>query len=186
MDVVQVKVWGVMPGPQGQSLILADTERARMLPIVIGIPEALSIHLQLNDRKFARPLAHDVLLAVLHSLGARVESALISELRNGTYYARLNLIAGGERLSIDARSSDAVAVALRANAPIYVAESVMAQAASPAGEAEADEDELDLFADEDEDEEPEPADLSDLPDEDIDRFRDIMRDAGLDDRPERS
>ena len=180
MDAVEVTVWGIVPGQGGQSLILVDSQHQRLLPIVIGIPEALAILFELKDRKFERPMTHDLFIRTFDALGVEVDSVLISDLRDATFHALLNLRRAGRAISVDARSSDAVAIALRAGVPILVAESVMSQAAHSAESAQQEEWQGDTPGG--------PTSLDELglgpaSYEEVERFRDILRDAGLDEIP---
>lgn len=104
----------------------------RVLPIHIGGPEAAAIAMALTGHVPPRPLAHDVMAEMLHRLGARVNAAEVIEVRNGTFIAQLSLTGphGHERL--DTRASDAIALAMRVGAPVYVTEAVLVDAgASP-------------------------------------------------------
>jgi len=114
---------------QHRVVILKDADGERYLPIWIGPFEAEAITLELQQVELARPLTHDLLKAVITKMGARVSHILVSELRDDTFYARVVLDSNGHPLEIDSRPSDAIALAVRAKAPIFVAESVMEQAA---------------------------------------------------------
>jgi uncharacterized protein len=190
MDRIEVRVLSIVPGPQGQSLILGEEDGQRYLPVVIGIPEALAIYFELQQRTFDRPMTHDLLARMLDALDARLTSVTITELRDGTFHAELNITQEGRERSIDSRSSDAIALALRAHVPIYVAAEVMEQAGqwmepettspdSPVLEewaAEELEEEDGPFAPGTREDSEEPLEADDR----WDRFREIMRDAGLD------
>ncbi len=174
MDCVEVTVLSIIPSPHGNSLILSDEENGRVLPVVISVPEALAIYFHLTDQRFDRPMSHDLLANLVESLGARVTSVTVTDLIDGTFHAAVNLIQEGQEKSIDARSSDAIALGVRAGAPLYVARHVMEEAGQSMttprdadGEDDLEWEPLDPFADDDDD-------------EDVGRFRDIMRDAGLD------
>jgi len=99
-------------------VFLREKDRERYLAIVIGIAEAEAIAIRLHRQSFPRPLTHDLLNNVISSLGAKVQSILISDLIDSTYYARIVLDQGGRHLEIDARPSDAIALAVRADVPI--------------------------------------------------------------------
>ena len=109
---------------------LEEKEGNRALPIWIGHAEANAIALELRDETFVRPLAHDLIEAVLDKLKAQVTQVVISDLRPGakglrTYYAELFLRAGRRIVKIDARPSDSIVLALKAKAPLFVVEKVM-------------------------------------------------------------
>ncbi len=128
-----VDILGLSPSPSSPgayALILKETEGERRLPIIIGQFEAQAIALELEGIKPPRPLTHDLVKNVLDSLGNVLSDVLISELRDGTFYARLNVEGNSLNHEIDARPSDAIAIAIRFGAPIYVAETVMEEAAA--------------------------------------------------------
>jgi len=107
--------------------------RLRRLPILVGRDQAESIHVALSQISLPRPNTHDLMVSILGGLGRELERIAITELRNSTYYARIEL--RGERGAIDARPSDAIALALRTGAPILVAEEVLARG-QPGGDTE--------------------------------------------------
>lgn len=128
-----VDILGLSPSPSSPgayALILKETEGERRLPIIIGQFEAQAIALELEGIRPPRPLTHDLVKNVLDSLGNILSDVLISELRDGTFYARLNVEGNSVNHEIDARPSDAIAIAIRFGAPIYVAEAVMEEAAA--------------------------------------------------------
>jgi len=114
---------------QHRVVILKDVDSERYLPIWIGPFEAEAITLELQQVKLARPLTHDLLKAVITAMGARVSHVLVNDLRDDTFYARIVLDNNGQPLEIDSRPSDSIALAVRAQAPIFVAESVMERVA---------------------------------------------------------
>ena len=120
---VRVATLGFDPASQSPVVMLVEDSGSRSLPIWIGVYEARSIAFALGQIPPPRPNSHDLLAAALRELGARVERVVISDLRDGTYYAQL-LLAGRTR-ALDARPSDAIALALRTGAPVYVRSSVM-------------------------------------------------------------
>jgi len=124
-------------------LLLKEQDAERYLVIVIGEPEAEAIAYQMQGIEVPRPLTHDLLKNVIGTLGGRVSHVLIRELKDETYHATVFLdLAGGRQLEIDSRSSDAIALALRAHASIYVNERVMQTAA-----IEPEEDILNMVSD---------------------------------------
>lgn len=133
MDKVMVDILGLSPSPSSPgayALILKETEGERRLPIIIGQFEAQAIALELEGIRPPRPLTHDLVKNVLDSLGNALSDVLISELRDGTFYARLNVEGNSLNHEIDARPSDAIAIAIRFGAPIFVSETVMEEAAA--------------------------------------------------------
>ncbi|HJW22393.1 MAG TPA: bifunctional nuclease family protein [Candidatus Limnocylindrales bacterium] len=110
-------------------VILKDVEQDRYLPIWIGAWEASAIAMRLQGLTAERPLTHDLFAATLEQLDVRVNRVVISELADETYHARLYLQQDGREVEVDARPSDALALAVRTDVPIYAAEAVLAQAA---------------------------------------------------------
>lgn len=108
-----------------QVIHLRELEGEREFPIVIGIFEAFAIDRILKDRLTERPLTHDLIGNVVAQLDARVARAVIDDLRETTYYAKLVLERGKEEIAVDARPSDAITVALKVDAPIFVSDRVM-------------------------------------------------------------
>jgi uncharacterized protein len=106
-------------------LILKEAIGDRVLPIWIGPGEASAIAMQLADMKFSRPLTHDLLASVLSGLGGRLEHVAITRVADSTYYAELVIERNSERVSVDARPSDSIAVALRADARIFAEEGLL-------------------------------------------------------------
>ncbi len=141
-------------------VILREKNAARYLPIWIGPSEADAIAVKLQNMSVPRPLTHDLLESVIATLGASVGFILVSELRDDTFYAKIALnVNGGGHLDVDSRPSDAIALAVRVKAPIYVDEAVLDKAgilleqetvkpaeakdgAAPEGKAKVDEQEL--------------------------------------------
>ncbi len=111
-----------------QVIVLREREGKRLLPVVIGVAEVNAIKLKLSGIEPPRPLTHDLLLKTIGELGGSLKSVLIDHMDNNTFYAKLILARAGDEIRIDARPSDSIAVALRANAPIYAEEEVMKKA----------------------------------------------------------
>ncbi len=127
--MVRMTVQKVGIDPSRQALvILADEDGRRLLPILIGLFEAQSIAMAISGEDIGRPLTHDLLLSVITQLGWRLDRVEVTKLADKTFYALLQLERGGETLAIDSRPSDAIALALRANAAIFVADEVLARA----------------------------------------------------------
>ncbi len=108
-------------------VLLYVPSEEKCLPIWIGHAEAASISLALQGETFARPLTHDLLAMVIDGLDGRVDRVVITDQREGTYYARMFLARASEVVAVDARPSDCIALALRAKAPIYVEDTVLAK-----------------------------------------------------------
>lgn len=113
---------------QHRLVVLRETGSTRYLPIWIGPFEAEAITMGLQGAEVPRPMTHDLLRSVLEHLEAKVVHIFISDLKEETYFARILVDAKGKEIEVDSRTSDAIALAVRAGAPIYVAESVMDQA----------------------------------------------------------
>ncbi|HLB26733.1 MAG TPA: bifunctional nuclease family protein [Dehalococcoidia bacterium] len=109
-------------------VILKEKESDRYLPIWIGPAEADAIAVRLQEVAVARPLTHDLLRTIIDSLGATVAYILVNDLANDTFFARIALEVDGKSLEIDSRPSDAIALAVRAQVPIYAEESVLEKA----------------------------------------------------------
>ncbi len=103
------------------SILLADMEEKKVLPIVVGPLEAQAIAIPLQDEKVPRPLTHDLLKTVCQTLEGTVEKIVITDISEGTFFAEIYVLHEGEMLTIDSRPSDAIALALRCNVPIYMA-----------------------------------------------------------------
>lgn len=129
-DELRMEIKGLMLDPASNVpiVILRDTESDLFLPIWIGVFEANAIALRIEGVEPPRPMTHDLLLASLESLGAKIERVVISDLQNSTFYASIHLQRNGESLTIDSRPSDAIALALRAEAPIFVLREVLEKA----------------------------------------------------------
>ncbi|GAB4330131.1 MAG: hypothetical protein Kow00117_15840 [Phototrophicales bacterium] len=113
---------------QHRLVILKDVNSDRLLPIWIGPFEADAINIELQQEPPARPMTHDLLKNVIEELGGKVVHVYISELRNDVYYARIVIEINGRQIEIDSRTSDAVALAVRAKVPIFVVENVLERA----------------------------------------------------------
>ncbi|MCB0719021.1 MAG: bifunctional nuclease family protein [Bacteroidetes bacterium] len=131
MDFIQVDIIGLSTNPSSggaYALVLGEIEGNRKLPIIIGSFEAQAIALELEKIQPPRPMTHDLLRDLFESLGAEVLDVVIDELREGTFFAKIRFIHEGEEAQLDARPSDAVALAVRVDAPIYVAPAVLDEA----------------------------------------------------------
>ncbi|MCA9883322.1 MAG: bifunctional nuclease family protein [Anaerolineae bacterium] len=158
---------------QQRLVVLKDINDERYLPIWIGQYEAEALTLELQNTETARPLTHDLLKMTIEQMGGKLVHILVNDVRKEIYYARLVIDIDGRMIEVDARPSDAINLAIRAKAPIFVAQAVMDRSSQrPADEIDLDNPEeedfsdfdlpLDEVADEpdleyDDDEEPEPA-----------------------------
>lgn len=140
---VRMEIKGLMldPNTNVPIVVLRDEEGAVFLPIWIGVFEANAIALRLENVETPRPMTHDLLSSALEKLGAHIEKVVISELRESTFYARIHVQRDGDAVEIDARPSDAIALALRSEAPIFVLAPVLA-AAQAVNLATSDEEKL--------------------------------------------
>lgn len=132
MDKVQCEILGLSTNPStggAYAILLKEIEGTRRLPIIIGAFEAQAIALEMEGIKPPRPLTHDLLKTLVDNLGASVVEIIVSELKENTFYAKIILEASGLTNEIDARPSDAIALAVRTYAPIFVNEAVMSSAA---------------------------------------------------------
>jgi len=161
--MIEVKVDSIRASLMSEHrvVILKDLNAERYLPIWIGPYEAEAIALRLQNREVARPLTHDLLNNVISELGGEVSHIVVTTLRNDTFYSLITVSLNGRRLEIDSRPSDAIALAVRANVPIFVEEDVMAQAGIT----------------------PETDITEDTDDESLSAFRDFIDSLNLDDLP---
>jgi len=129
--MIQVEIESVRMSllSQHRLVVLKDIERERFLAIWIGPFEADAITIELQGVQVARPLTHDLLRTIISTVGLHVNYVVVNDLRNETFYARIVMDFNGKTLEVDSRPSDAIALAVRVAAPIYVAESVMDEAA---------------------------------------------------------
>jgi bifunctional DNase/RNase len=121
---VRVDTVAVDPSSNSPVVILAELRGERRLPIWIGIPEAQSIASELEREEPVRPNTHDLAKRLIERLDGAVERIVVHELSEGIYYAAIELRSQGRRLRVDARPSDAIAIALRTRAPLFVREAL--------------------------------------------------------------
>jgi len=115
---------------QDQVIVLKEKDGERQFPIIIGVLEASSIKMKLSGIQVPRPMTHDLLLSTIEGLGARLDHLIIDKLIANTFHAKLVLQThGGQETRIDARPSDGIALAVRAQVPLFVEEDVLKQAA---------------------------------------------------------
>ncbi len=137
MDKIQLVVLGLSASPasaNAYALILKEAEGDRKLPIIIGSYEAQAIALEMEGVTPPRPMTHDLLKSVIDAFGSYLSEVYINDLKEGTFYAKLIFEEDG--LEIDSRPSDAIALAVRCGAPIYVSEEVMEEAGISSQEGE--------------------------------------------------
>lgn len=129
--LVRMNVSGLTIDPYTNSpiMILKEDEGNRSIPIWIGLLEATAIASELESVKFARPMTHDLLKNIIQTFGANIEMVEVCDLKDNTFFALIHLIQKDQQIKMDARPSDAIALALRANAPIFVHEQVFEKSA---------------------------------------------------------
>ena len=136
---IEVKIRALMMDPNSGTpiIILKDVESDTMLPIWVGAYEANAIALEIEKIAPPRPMTHDLLRNLIIELGIQVERVVVTSLRDNTFFARIEMrMSDGNRMDLDSRPSDAIALALRADCPIYVDEEVIkaSQKTAPAEE----------------------------------------------------
>ncbi|MCY3727493.1 MAG: bifunctional nuclease family protein [Nitrospira sp.] len=130
--ITQMNVRGLLFDPYNNAyiVILRDDQNSDMLPIWVGKSEASAISFALENVAPPRPLTHDFMKSILDNVDAKVLSAVVTDLKDNTYYAKIHLWYGDSEYSIDSRPSDAIALALRAEAPIFTREEVLQKQSS--------------------------------------------------------
>jgi uncharacterized protein len=127
MDVeMRIRGWMMDPNTNMPIVILKDVASDTVLPIWVGIFEVNAIATEIEKLTSNRPMTHDLLKNLIYSMNGRLDRIVITELKDDTFYAVLWLTQDGETITVDARPSDAIALALRADCPIFVAEPVLA------------------------------------------------------------
>lgn len=129
MAMIPVRVGGLAVDEKSKSpvVLLQEIEGNRVLPIWIGQAEAYAIQIELAGRKYQRPLTHDLIVTLLEGVKARVSRVVVTDLKETTFFATIYLETGNGAVSVDARPSDSIAIALRARAPIFVMDKVFDQ-----------------------------------------------------------
>jgi bifunctional DNase/RNase len=149
--MVEVTVDRILLNPiaEYRVVILKEIGVERYLPIYIGRPEADAIALRLQGHEHHRPMTHDLLNNVIAELGGEVSHIVVNDMRNDTFYARIYMNVNGQQLDIDSRPSDAIALAVRCDAPIFVEEEVMQTGITPEPDISegVDGEELEAFRD---------------------------------------
>lgn len=128
--LIEMTIKGLMVDPITNMpiVILKDSDGERVLPIWVGIFEANAIALQIENIASPRPMTHDLIRNIIADMDGRVERVVVSELKENTFYAVIHLDVRGSQVAIDARPSDAIAIALRTASPILVDDSVISNA----------------------------------------------------------
>ena len=157
MELVGVRV--EVPANTPVVILREQTGTQRLLPIVIGTPEASSIHAALAGIESPRPLTHDLMVHVLERLDTTLQRIVVTEIRDHVFYAELHLLCGGREQVISSRPSDAIALAVRTGSPIFASEALLSEAGQ------------------------QPLEVDDHTDEEsiIDEFRDFLTDLDPDD-----
>jgi bifunctional DNase/RNase len=139
--MIEMQVGGLGFDPRNLSpiVLLRDQEEMNFLPIWIGVFEAAAIAMELQNTKPPRPMTHDLLKAFIEELGGKLEKVVINDIKEGTFYALIEVERDGKKVSVDSRPSDAIALAVRSHIPIYVSEVVMMQAKLVNAEKDAEE-----------------------------------------------
>jgi uncharacterized protein len=132
MKEIEFKIKGLMMDPLTNSpiVVLQDTTSETLLPIWVGIFEANAIALQIEKVDTPRPMTHDLMKGLLNHLDANVTKIVVTELKENTFYALIFLSVNGKTITVDSRPSDAIALALRTDSPIFVTDEVISKSAS--------------------------------------------------------
>lgn len=132
MKEIEFKIKGLMMDPLTNSpiVVLQDTTSDTLLPIWVGIFEANAIALQIEKVDTPRPMTHDLMKGLLNHLKAKVTKIVVTELKDNTFYALIFLTVEGKTITVDSRPSDAIALALRTDSPIFVTDDVISKSSS--------------------------------------------------------
>ncbi|MCC6744652.1 MAG: bifunctional nuclease family protein [Acidobacteria bacterium] len=159
MVEVEMKIRGLMMDPTANTpiVILKDVISDRMLPIWVGPYEANAIALEIEKSAPQRPMTHDLLRNLILQVGARVDRIVVTDLIENTFFAVIEMTVDGKRMMLDSRPSDAIALALRVDCPIFVNEDVINSSRNTiAAAGVGDEDDLDADLDDDDDVDDDP------------------------------
>jgi bifunctional DNase/RNase len=128
-ELTKLTVHGVVadPNTETQIVILRDERTAQVLPIWVGAAEGNAIKLAMDDAPTPRPMSHDLLRSMMEHLSLAVARVVVTDVKNNTYFASVHLTSRGTERTVDARPSDAIALALRTNSPIFVTANVLQQ-----------------------------------------------------------
>ena len=141
---IEMKIRTLMMDPVTQMpiVVLRDATGNSILPIWVGVYEANAIALEIEKINTPRPMTHDLIKILLHGMDARVDRIVVSDLKDDTFFAVIWLEKDGQLISVDSRPSDALAIALRTDSPIFVDESVLKNSKMGPGQEKGKEDEL--------------------------------------------
>lgn len=139
--MIEMQVGGLGFDPRNLSpiVLLRDQEELNFLPIWIGVFEAAAIAMELQNVKPPRPMTHDLLISFTEMLGGKIMRIIINDIKEGTFFAAIEVEKEGKKFSLDARPSDAIALAVRCHVPVFVSETVMMQAKLVNAEKDAEE-----------------------------------------------
>ncbi len=129
-DKIELQVWGITYNPVqsgAYALLLRQVDGEYRIPIVVGVAEAQSIAMRLENVIPPRPMSHDLMVSMLHAFGISIDEVLIYEFNEGVFMSQIQLNDGEKQVSLDSRTSDAIALALRTNARIFTTPEVMKQ-----------------------------------------------------------
>lgn len=128
-ELIRLSVHGVLPDQNTDThiVILRDEQHAEVLPIWVGAAEGNAIRMALEGMVSPRPMSHDLIRSFAEHLNVKVAQAVITEVKSNTYYARIHLLTADGEQTVDSRPSDAIALALRTNCPIFVTQEVLKQ-----------------------------------------------------------
>jgi bifunctional DNase/RNase len=140
MKEIEFKIKGLMMDPITNSpiVVLQDASSETLLPIWVGIFEANAIALQIEKVETPRPMTHDLIKGLLNHLNAQVLKVVVTELKENTFYALIFLNFNGKLITVDSRPSDAIALALRTDSPIFVTDDVIAQSSTLSSSSTSD------------------------------------------------
>ena len=135
MKEIEFRIKGLMMDPitNAPIVVLREVGGDALMPIWVGIFEANAIAMQIEKVDMPRPMTHDLLKAVLDHLDIEVTKVVVSELRDNTFYAHIFLRSGDRTITVDSRPSDAIAIALRTDSPIFITDGVLAKSHKPDG-----------------------------------------------------
>lgn len=179
MDKIKLEILG-LSSSQSQSgsfaLVLGETEGNRRLPIIIGMFEAQAIAIEIEKIIPNRPMTHDLFKSFAHSFDYKVEEIIISDLKEGVFFAKIVCSNGGNSIDIDARPSDAIAIGLRFEAPIFTHEAILAEAGIVLTD-ENDDDITELKGDIKGESKAKSAKTDELQDQSVDSLKELLNEA---------